>query len=491
MNIKHLLSAAAAVALFSACSEYDPGLSDSVQPYTEKEMDRLEEYTKNFTERYGTIAENHDFGFGNQGSVSETRSTRGSEPRGNEWEKMGYDIPVDITDAERLAVVRAFRTYTQSNIQPDLTDFFVQQVYKGGQHYNLIDEVDESDYTYPDHTTPNANYFMSSNFMDHLHCGPARTGDELWGEWDNGYDHIFDFNYGNSADYGGRMLMLDSSTKDFYYHNSVSNEDRHEYICLSVTWTENGEEHTGWYVGFDFYATGENSNQQVDRDWKFDDWIVKIVPAEPSEQPDINWHRVMCEDLGNTYDFDFNDLVFDVYFSGTEGNYVANIRVQAAGGTLPIYIGFDGNEGYEAHKLLGQSVTSVPVNVGQGVTAAYKDIQISMAAFGMGNSTNADDIPIYVGKTNAEGTKTTTLLPSIGSNVTAAPQKICIPDNTTKWTIEHGQFGSGISSYTGEYKEGAYSYFNAWIQYPNGTYGFDGATPWNKNGIDTSKLYNK
>ncbi len=486
MNIKHYLSAAAALAMFAACSEYDPGLSNEVQPYTDKEIAVLEEYSQNFTERFGAIAAGHTWGFGDQGTASEALSTRGSYPNGNMWEHDGYDIPADITDAERKAVVEAFRTHTESDTQPDYSTFFVQQVYKGGVQYNLIDDLNESNYKYPDNTPNNPNYYLSSNHMDHLHCCSSDA---------TIHDHIFDFNYGNSDDwgkhYGGRMLMVESSTRDFYYHNSVSNEDRHEYICLTVEWTEpDGSKHSGCYVGFDFYATGENPNQQVKRDWKFDDWIVKIVPANP-HNPEINWHRVMCEDLGNTYDFDFNDLVFDVYFTGEQNDYIANIRVQAAGGTLPIYLGLDQNDNFEAHKLLGQETTSVPVNVGHGASAPYKFIQISMATFGKGNSTNPDDIPIYVTKTSAEGTKTTILLPTIGSTTSVAPQKICIPDNTTKWTKEHGQFGSGISSYSGSYKEGAYSYFNQWVQNPSGEYGFTGSTPWNKNGIDDSILFNK
>lgn len=477
MNIKSFLSAAAAVVLVSACSEYDPGLSETVQPYTDEEIAKLQEYDANFTKAYGSIDANHTWGFKSQGSEDEiaAANTRGSEPRGNMWEDMGYTIPVDIEDEERLAVVQAFRTYKESNIQPNLTTFFVQQVYKGGVQYALVNEtlnVDKATYTYADNTTPNPGYVLSSDHMDYLHCLSSDGSID---------DHVFDFNYGNSDDwgshYGGRMLMVNSSTQDFYYHNSYSNEDRHEYICLQVEWTDkNGVKKSGAYVGFDFYCAGENPNQQVERDEKYDDWIVKIVPAVPTE-PDHNWTRVMCEDLGNTYDFDFNDLVFDVYFTGEAGNYVANIRVQASGGTLPIYLGFDGNEAYETHKILGQSTTAVPVNVGQGVTAPYKDITISMAALGKGYSTNPNDIPIYVFNKDAEGTKETTLLPPAGSTISKAPQKFCIPGNTTRWMKENKLI------------ETSYIYFDEWVKNENGEYGYNGAKPWNKTDVKTANLY--
>jgi hypothetical protein len=69
---------------------------------------------------------------------------------------------------------------------------------------------------------------------------------------------------------------------------------------------------------------------------------------------------VACEDLGGTYDYDFNDIVFDlgqltVYTTTTttsEGQSSSTIslnkaelflRPLAAGGTLPAYIYFDAN----------------------------------------------------------------------------------------------------------------------------------------------------
>ena len=484
MNIKHYLSAAAALVLMAACSDYDPGQSGNVENLTDKELETLAEYDENFAARYGTPAQNHTWGFGEVGVEDaaniKVRGTRGSAPEGNLWESWGYTIPADIEDEERLAVVEAFRTYTESNIQPNLTTFFVQQVYKGGVQYELVNArlgVRDSTYIYPDHTTPNPNYVLSSNHMDHLHC--ASTDGTI-------NDHIFDFNYGNSDDwgshYGGRMLMENSSTQDFYYHNSNSNEDRHEYICLQVEWIDkNGVKKSGAYVGFDFYSNGENPNQKVDRDKKYDDWIVKIVPAEPNTH---EWYRVMCEDLGNTYDFDFNDLVFDVYFTQESSQIYANVCVQAAGGTLPIYVGYDSNESYEAHKLLGMTSTSIPVNVDAGATANPSDI-IKIPV----SEANPDAVNIYVGKKSAEGVKTTILLPRVGSVSSITPQKICIPGNTVRWTKEHKQLGSGISSYTGAYADGAYLYFNEWVQNPDGDYGFKGATPWTTTNLNDSMLH--
>ena len=67
--------------------------------------------------------------------------------------------------------------------------------------------------------------------------------------------------------------------------------------------------------------------------------------------------RVIAEDLSvnERSDFDFNDVVFDVYWTHTPGssdNQTVKIIVRAAGGELPIFIG-KVDEKYEIHYLFG------------------------------------------------------------------------------------------------------------------------------------------
>lgn len=88
-------------------------------------------------------------------------------------------------------------------------------------------------------------------------------------------------------------------------------------------------------------------------DGYYSDWIVTLTKAEPVNPPtppsSANL-RVMAEDLSANdegKDFDFNDVVFDVYFSETVGE--AYVMVQAAGGTLPLTV-----HGTEVHGLFGQ-----------------------------------------------------------------------------------------------------------------------------------------
>jgi hypothetical protein len=78
--------------------------------------------------------------------------------------------------------------------------------------------------------------------------------------------------------------------------------------------------------------------------------------------------RVIAEDMGDqslkeASDFDFNDVVFDVtWVSDSE----VDVEILAAGGTLPLTIGWNGNEtnesgyiDYEVHNLLGYSETMI------------------------------------------------------------------------------------------------------------------------------------
>lgn len=82
-------------------------------------------------------------------------------------------------------------------------------------------------------------------------------------------------------------------------------------------------------------------------DHDYNDIVLTISPRPVTKAYNAISYRVMCEDLGGTFDWDFNDVVFDVLY--TDGrpstNYKATIeyKLQAIGGTLPIYMGYDEN----------------------------------------------------------------------------------------------------------------------------------------------------
>lgn len=119
--------------------------------------------------------------------------------------------------------------------------------------------------------------------------------------------------------------------------------------------------------------------------------------ADPDPDPDpVAEIRIIAEDLSATEssDFDFNDVVFDVTFTS---NTTATITLQAAGGTLPLYVA-----NREVHQLF-EVATNVMVNTvrdaskSKGAQWATKD-PVSFDISGIDKNQNGKDILIQVKK---------------------------------------------------------------------------------------------
>ena len=139
-------------------------------------------------------------------------------------------------------------------------------------------------------------------------------------------------------------------------------------------------------------------------DGYYSDWIVTLTKAEridtpptPPDTPEGFVCRIIAEDLtiGENSDFDFNDVVFDVYNSG-------KILVRACGGTLPLTVA-----GVEVHGLFGKS-TSTMINTGwDGVAVdyenTYREINYGSA---IPDKDAANNIPVVVTKSSGPITLT-------------------------------------------------------------------------------------
>lgn len=161
----------------------------------------------------------------------------------------------------------------------------------------------------------------------------------------------------------------------------------------------------------------------------------------------------MCEDLGTTADFDFNDIVVDVYndwrgYPGNNGAAATIVTVRAAGGTLPATVA-----GKDIHELFGVSTKDM---VNTGIKTA------PVAIFRIPQVINAKDIQIVVGKDGG----TWELKTATG----AAPQKILVP-STTRWNKE---YKSIVLSYPD---------FNNYVN------DADAYEQWYKNIADNNELY--
>ena len=396
---KYLMSGVAAIAFlaaFTSCSKstdlYDQGAIDEKNKQElENKVDLAKaEYKTAFEKTFGTIQKGHMWGFGKK-----TAWTRGHNANGNDWAKDGYTVPGEITSQELDAVLAVFNQEGEETYEAlvDWDCFFVQQVYTGkdNKYYDgagqevygaekmnwlcAYDPVGETKIIYPDW-----NNWQPTEVTDHD-------------------DHVNDFNAATSNDYGGRMLMVNSSTRRFGYSSSQDNGHVFYYFRMEQI---NGN----YYVGFDFSAEGQNPNEQVQRDYIYNDWIVKIVPGKGTSKQIKEEGRIICEDLGTADDFDFNDIVFDatIYTDNT-----CDIEILAAGGILDVSVA-----GQAIHPAVPTMTTK----------CSYK--------FTVDNISSLEAIPIVVTQTGSAGLATSYELAATPGD---APQKIRVA-KTYKWCTE-------------------------------------------------------
>ena len=430
---KQLMTGVAAAAIclgLASCSRFDYTLiSEGEQAYVN--------YENAFIEKFGEPAPDQTWGFGSADDANGGASraiTRTANPNANMWGS-DWDVPQPLTDAQKDIV----RRYFQQNKNPqgtaiNYTNFFVQDVYKGGTNVTSDSQTTET------YKAANGDVIVGSNKMDKLTAG----SDD---------DHINNYNNAqcsenkkvwngalNSSDQNDKvfhtdkiMLMVNSKTDCFGYYNSMAGKQyNNQYVIISgntiMEWARsnnkelNGADVSGmFFVGFDFDAriqtyegggsNAVNTNQwlghevsegtagaiQVNGKWYieggadgyYSDWIVRI--KEGVLKCNI---RIIAEDLSASEgsDFDFNDVVFDVKYEYPVWNKTT-IILQAAGGKLPLCIGVLDKD-HEVHKLFGVSLNTM---VNTEDWTAHKD-PVTFTIDGQFGSWNINNLPIWVQK---------------------------------------------------------------------------------------------
>ena len=347
-----------------------------------------------------------DFDAGTSSTGGQNDGTRTHNVNRNEWPSQ-FIIPANITEEERERVVEEFSkvhygAYNEVILTWD--KLFVQQVHKGEIHY--IDQAGNEQ-------------ILGSNQMNHLQIYNKNSSQtqKVYGNNEDAvgpYEHVNDFNSGDQhADYGdiiGDTYMYDIDptdvvtetikgvdgqtinwVKQWLYHNSTDSKYHAEYIYKVVD--------GNLYLGFDFYATlpdGQtvNKNMRVERDWVFNDWIIKviagqgaIVPQEVLKNADVSSYILAGEDLGSSLDIDYNDVVVKV--EHLTGQQTAKIIPLAAGGTLASYLFFEDADGEkvcagEIHQMLGAHAA---------ISGQYYPINLDDA-----NTVVGEPVPVKVGK---------------------------------------------------------------------------------------------
>lgn len=235
----------------------------------------------------------------------------------------------------------------------------------------------------------------------------------------------------------------------FYYSQAELNPDRKPYIGYKTVLKSDGSQYT--YIAFD----------DPDGDGDFNDLVLyteaTLVPATKS---DYGW-TIACEDLGGTFDYDFNDIVFRVYH--TAGNKFVTIVPVAAGGTLPAYLHYvsqNGKKDYpisdEWHQHFGNGYEpNVMINTGNVSESVIWPIRIegvsdewSIQEFTQ--DPDAKDGNFYIKVTRADGEQQSITKPSNGE----APQMLVLPvdwqwpSELTRITNVYPDFGTWGENYT-------------------------------------------
>ena len=145
--------------------------------------------------------------------------------------------------------------------------------------------------------------------------------------------------------------------------------------------------------------------------------------------------RIICEDLGASDDFDFNDVVFDALMKDGK----TYIKVLAAGGTLPLTVA-----GKEVHQIFGVS-TSTMVNTQPNAHYANKTETQEFVVDQVWSSYK--DIPVKV-STDANAMTEESMV-TLKAEKGAAPQKIAV-DTNFEWCDERQQIETKYTNF-GEY----------------------------------------
>lgn len=362
---------------------------DISQPATVDQMTKS--FNEMFTELYGPIAPNHNWGFEtiaaeegeDEATETEAAGTRTAYTNSNMWESDGLTVPAAITPREYEVVMNYFRTTPNPQSETvDIHNYFIQNV------------------GYTDHTYPGEGVELKDNNghdvtitnpgrtqMDYIFVGPGANENGAF-TWNEGDDHVNNFN----ANSGEIQYIKYSGSEWFGFHDSygtgystAGHGNNGKYCKKNRNFVIRFIEVdgvVGCYVGFNYESGKTSEGWHLEPDAYFDDRVIKLVAADltPSETTTtitrtykeiVDIGRVFCEDIATaamkvTDDVDYNDIVFDarvweVYdqdettINGKKTTsdkknikYQYDISMLAAGGTIPENVGINNADVHDA-----------------------------------------------------------------------------------------------------------------------------------------------
>lgn len=293
----------------------------------------------------------------------------------------------------------------------------------------------------------------------------------------NGYDKIRTDGIHLNIATGLRFGFVLDTDHGYVYSNSAYNLDEGGTAYndtkpdhIKDTYAATFHTNNNLYLAFEDYGYNVSNH-----DNDFNDLVMKLVPSNGSNNPliidkdsevDPIIYIVACEDLGGTFDWDFNDVVFGI--EHVSGHDQARVKLMAAGGTLPISLQYCPNANtttpIEFDNLLTNSgkTTSLhaamgaddktPINViddGHQSTAVYSEyFDVDRYAFTVLDDANKFKINVVYN----DGTSQREIQMPDKAGTSKVPQAFLIADPNWQWPSE----GQNITK--------KYSEFENWVK---------------------------
>lgn len=397
---------------FSACQPDDLNANEEIahETYTRvKEIRVNREYAEAFAEEFGTPDPNHNWSY-KPLTVIHSGSEESTQPVTRAMTRAAMaEVPtIQRNTAEPL-------TMPYSKVK-ELISAIPEKGYNYERMNTNIGYYAEQETTYDIYPVMWGEKFCNTNKVGLFTFELDRNGTPdkstlkeygvIWTDNDNGHTNVFmernnqkvefqvnthPINMQNTRDYGntGQTYIWGNTEPAniiFPHYEVTIPANTYWGIFLETKKDQNTTERVKWYsvANFNYKNTepagninlggntylcfedapvkGAMDGNRVDGyqgyDKDYNDICLLITPRPVESSFSVDEVRVMCEDLGGTFDWDFNDIVYDIKITQrlyNDKNATATITLQAVGGTLPIYVTYPGLKDYgEIHTLLGQ-----------------------------------------------------------------------------------------------------------------------------------------
>ena len=211
---------------------------------------KIKAYEQVFEEEFGKVDPNQDWGFGTAEILARTRTamdrTRTENKNLNQWGDPNYGnwkVPDALTDGQKTRVMAYFQANPGLTYEdPHLTDFFIQQVYKGGTTPGAISSEQ--------YTQTNGTPLIGSNNMDWLYMGTGldHVNDYNNGQWNDGTPYEVLNTGANTNDHQGNtthvegvthpdmITLMENSSTEFVAFGSSTGNQYHTDCCALAGW---------------------------------------------------------------------------------------------------------------------------------------------------------------------------------------------------------------------------------------------------------------